>query len=163
MLSHPFVAHALNALATPHYRRGDYAGALELRERGLAILRVTDGEPCERFAVEVGFVVEALFAGVVGIDSLPTGARAVARATPAWLRQAPNLWLLDPTGCTALSVQGGSQVTVGNGAAEPLVKGQSFMTLFNAHVHNCTAPGAPSGPPITPLTPAMMTTATKGA
>ncbi len=57
----------------------------------------------------------------------------------------------------------GSAVTVGTGAAEPLIKGQSFMTLFNAHTHNCTAPGAPSGPSITPLTPAMLTTATKGA
>jgi hypothetical protein len=57
----------------------------------------------------------------------------------------------------------GSQVTVGTGAAEPLIKGQSFMALFNAHTHNCTAPGAPSGPPLAPLTPAMMTVATKGA
>jgi hypothetical protein len=29
--------------------------------------------------------------------------------------------------------------------------------MFNAHTHNCTAPGAPSGPPLVPLTPAAMT------
>jgi len=56
-----------------------------------------------------------------------------------------------------------SQVTVGTGAAEPLIKGQSFMSLFNTHVHTTTAPGSPTSPPMAPLTPAMMTTATKGA
>ena len=84
-------------------------------------LRITDGEPCERFGVDVRLVVEALFAGIVGIDSMPTGASAVARGTPASLRQAPNLWLLDPTGCTALSVQGGSQVVVGTTVAPGLI------------------------------------------
>jgi hypothetical protein len=84
-------------------------------------LRVTDGEPCERFGVDVDLVVDALFAGVVGVDSMPTGASAVARGTPASLRQAPNLWLLDPTGCTALSVQGGSQVIVGTATAPGLI------------------------------------------
>jgi hypothetical protein len=56
-----------------------------------------------------------------------------------------------------------TQVTVGTGGAEPLVKGQSFMSIFNAHTHNCTAPGAPSGPPLMPLTPAALTVAMKGA
>jgi len=57
----------------------------------------------------------------------------------------------------------GSDVTVGTGSAEPLVKGTSFMSIFNAHTHNCTAPGAPSGPPLAPLTPAAMTSAMTGA
>ena len=56
-----------------------------------------------------------------------------------------------------------AQVMLGTGGAEPLVKGPSFMSIFNAHTHNCTAPGAPSGPPIAPLTPAAFTVATKGA
>lgn len=51
----------------------------------------------------------------------------------------------------------GQSVTVGGAGGEPLVKGTSFLALFNAHVHNCTALGAPSGPPITPLTPAQLT------
>ena len=42
------------------------------------------------------------------------------RATPGALREAPNLWLLDPTGCTALSVQGGSHLTVGTATAPGL-------------------------------------------
>jgi len=54
----------------------------------------------------------------------------------------------------------GQSVAVGGAGGEPLIKGQSFMAVFNAHVHNCTAPGAPSGPPVVPLTPAQMTVKT---
>jgi phage baseplate assembly protein gpV len=57
---------------------------------------------------------------------------------------------------TTINIQGQS-VSLGGAGGEALIKGQSFMGIFNAHVHNCTAPGAPSGPPVTPLTPAMMT------
>ncbi|TRD16108.1 phage baseplate assembly protein V [Palleronia caenipelagi] len=57
----------------------------------------------------------------------------------------------------------GSSVVLGTGSAEPLIKGHSFMAVFNSHTHNCTAPGAPSGPPLSPLTPGVMTTATTGA
>ena len=55
----------------------------------------------------------------------------------------------------------GSQVHVGGSGGEPLIKGTTFLSMFNSHIHNCTAPGAPSGPPIPPLTPAVLTTATK--
>ena len=51
----------------------------------------------------------------------------------------------------------GQSVSVGGPGGEPLIKGQSFMAIFNSHTHNCTAPGAPSGPPLVPLTPAAMT------
>lgn len=56
-----------------------------------------------------------------------------------------------------------SMVTIGQGAAEALIKGTTFLAMFNSHTHNCTAPGAPSGPPIPPLTPAVLTTATSAA
>ncbi len=56
----------------------------------------------------------------------------------------------------------GVQVHLGGQAGEPLVKGQTFMALFNSHTHVCTAPGSPSGPPLPPLTPAAMTIKTKG-
>jgi hypothetical protein len=36
----------------------------------------------------------------------------------------------------------------GDGATQSLVLGELFMTAFNTHTHNCTAPGTPSGPPI---------------
>ena len=40
----------------------------------------------------------------------------------------------------------GSQVMLGGAGGEPLIKGQSFLTLFMTHVHP-TGVG-PSGPPI---------------
>ena len=52
-------------------------------------------------------------------------------------------------------------VDLGSEGGEPLIKGQTFMSMYTSHVHNCTAPGAPSGPPIPPLTPAALTTKTK--
>lgn len=54
----------------------------------------------------------------------------------------------------------GQSVVLGGAGGEPLVKGTSFMAIFNAHTHNCTAPGTPSGPPLMPLTPGAFTTAT---
>jgi hypothetical protein len=42
----------------------------------------------------------------------------------------------------------GSQVMLGGQGGEPVIKGQSFLTLFATHVHTCTAPGSPTSPPI---------------
>ena len=53
----------------------------------------------------------------------------------------------------------GNMVTVAGAGGEPLVKGNLFLAMFNSHVHTTTAPGAPTSPPIVPLTPAVLTTA----
>lgn len=45
-------------------------------------------------------------------------------------------------------VLNGSMVTLGGEGGEPIIKGQSFLTLFATHVHTTTAPGAPTSPPI---------------
>jgi uncharacterized protein involved in type VI secretion and phage assembly len=50
----------------------------------------------------------------------------------------------------------GSMVTVAGSGGEPLIKGTSFMSIFNSHTHP-TGVG-PSGPPIAPMTPAQLTT-----
>jgi len=42
----------------------------------------------------------------------------------------------------------GTQVVLGGDAGEPIIKGQSFLTLFATHMHPTSAPGAPTGPPI---------------
>ena len=42
----------------------------------------------------------------------------------------------------------GQLVEVGGAGGEPIIKGRSFLSLFATHVHTCTAPGAPSSPPI---------------
>lgn len=49
----------------------------------------------------------------------------------------------------------------GAGASQPVVLGTAFMALFNAHVHTSTAPGAPTSPPVTPMTPAVLSQITK--
>lgn len=53
----------------------------------------------------------------------------------------------------------GSQVAVGGQGGEPLVKA-SFLALFATHVHNATAIGAPTTPPIPQGEAAKMTTVT---
>jgi len=42
----------------------------------------------------------------------------------------------------------GQQGLLGGEGGEPVIKGQSFLTLFATHVHTCTAPGSPTSPPI---------------
>jgi hypothetical protein len=53
----------------------------------------------------------------------------------------------------------GNMVTVAGAGGEPLVKGNMLLAMFNSHVHTTTAPGAPTSPPVVPLTPAVLTTA----
>ncbi len=50
----------------------------------------------------------------------------------------------------------GSQVTVAGAGGEPMIKGTTFLSMFNSHTH-VTGVG-PSGPPVPPLTPAVLTT-----
>jgi hypothetical protein len=52
----------------------------------------------------------------------------------------------------------GASVAIGGSGGEPLIKGATFLAMFNAHTHVCTAPGSPSGPPVPPLTPSVLTT-----
>jgi hypothetical protein len=52
----------------------------------------------------------------------------------------------------------GSMVTVAGSGGEPLIKGSTFLSLFNAHTHNATSIGAPTSPPLVPLTPSVLTT-----
>ena len=55
----------------------------------------------------------------------------------------------------------GSQLLLAGEGGEPLIKAQTFMSMYNSHTHVCTTLGAPSTPPVPPLTPAAMTTKTK--
>ncbi|PTX56107.1 hypothetical protein C8N43_0758 [Litoreibacter ponti] len=52
----------------------------------------------------------------------------------------------------------GSMVTVAGAGGEPLIKGSTFLSLFNAHTHPTAAPGSPTAPPMVPLTPSVLTT-----
>jgi uncharacterized protein involved in type VI secretion and phage assembly len=55
----------------------------------------------------------------------------------------------------------GATVDIGDKGGEALIKGQTFLAMFNSHTHVVTAPGSPSGPPIPPLTPSALTIKTK--
>ncbi len=50
----------------------------------------------------------------------------------------------------------GSQVTIAGAGGEPLIKGTTFLSMFNSHTH--VAPMGPTGPPVPPLTPSVLTT-----
>jgi len=81
------------------------------------------------------------------------------------------------TGSGTITIDGGSgTITLGGmtvvlnapsvalgGTAAPhqLVLGDVLLPLFNAHTHICTLPGAPSGPPVPPLTPAVLSLISK--
>ncbi|HWS89099.1 MAG TPA: phage baseplate assembly protein V [Pyrinomonadaceae bacterium] len=53
----------------------------------------------------------------------------------------------------------GTSISLGEGAAMPLVLGTALLAAFNTHIHP-TAVG-PSGPPVVPLTPAVLSKVTK--
>lgn len=61
------------------------------------------------------------------------------------------------TGMT-ITLQGTTIQLGGAGAVHPLIWGDLFSILFNAHTHLCTAPGAPSSPPVPLMTPALLST-----
>jgi hypothetical protein len=54
--------------------------------------------------------------------------------------------------CTKLVVNHSASIELGQGAVEPLVLGNTFMSLFNAHTHVGNL-GAPTSPPMVPMTP----------
>lgn len=51
-----------------------------------------------------------------------------------------------------------NNVKLGTNAAQSIVRGDAFRTLFNAHRHVSGAPGVPTGPPIQPMDPASANT-----
>ena len=73
---------------------------------------------------------------------------------------------VDATGTITLSgtsvVLNAPSVSLGgSAAAHPVVWGDILMTWLATHTHLCTAPGAPSSPPVVPPPPAMLSTITK--
>jgi uncharacterized protein involved in type VI secretion and phage assembly len=52
----------------------------------------------------------------------------------------------------------GSMVQVAGAGGEPLIKGSTFLSMFNTHTHGSAV--GPTSPPVVPLTPAVLTTKT---
>ena len=57
--------------------------------------------------------------------------------------------------CDKLIIDHASTIELGKGATEKVVLGNKFMTLFNSHTHIGNL-GAPTSPPIAPMTPAQL-------
>jgi hypothetical protein len=103
-----------------------------------------DGTPCDRMRVELTLENPTTFARVVGIDDLPVTRSATVKAGRATVQHIPALWLLDPTGCTALNVGGGSQLTVGTtgvGGVPGIVAIDSNGTTCSSNQATVTAGG----------------------
>ncbi len=64
---------------------------------------------------------------------------------------------------TSVVVDATSVKLGGDAATQSLVLGEALMAAYNAHTHNCTAPGSPSGPPLSPMTPAVLSQVSKTA
>lgn len=64
---------------------------------------------------------------------------------------------------TSVVVNATSVKLGGDAATQSLVLGEALMAAYNAHTHNCTAPGSPSGPPLSPMTPAVLSQVSKTA
>jgi hypothetical protein len=52
-----------------------------------------------------------------------------------------------------------SNIELGKNAIEALVKGDSFLTFFNSHVH--ATPAGPSAPPTVPMTDVLLSQVSK--
>jgi hypothetical protein len=91
--------------------------AAEIKDANWSIPGLNDGTQCRRMRVTVATRDASMFARIFGIGSKTTTRSATVRPTnlPG---NPPALWLLDPTGCVPLKVDGGSQVTVGT-STEP--------------------------------------------
>jgi len=69
--------------------------------------------------VKVGITDRAYFGGIFGTSTLQTSRTAIVKQSNSRGSRIPALWLLDPYGCTALSVSGGAQLTLGDTTTSP--------------------------------------------
>jgi hypothetical protein len=107
-------------------------------------LRVDDGEPCERLAVQVERVEASLFSRILGRTELTASATSVIRQISAQNRRVPSLWLLDPVGCNVLTVQGGANVTVGTPTMAGLVSLDSDGSVCSGNSYTVDVGGSGS-------------------
>src|SRR5205807_1152452 len=56
-------------------------------------------------------------------STLQTSRTAIVKMTNSIGSRIPALWLLDPYGCTPLSISGGAQLTLGDASASPPIPG----------------------------------------
>ncbi len=70
-----------------------------------------DGDPCMRIGVQIQRTRDLSFAGIAGLTSAETDIHSVARPDdPRPTGRAPALFVLDPTGCNALTTTSGGVI-----------------------------------------------------
>jgi Flp pilus assembly protein TadG len=82
-----------------------------------------DGSACQRMGVTIGVTDPTTFGQVLGATTIHTSRTAVVKMSNSRGDRIPALWLLDPYGCTALSLSGGAQLTLGDTTASPPIPG----------------------------------------
>jgi len=113
-------------------------------------VRVTDGVPCERLRLVISSDDKSFFAGMVGVSNLHATASATIRRMPTNPSLVPALWLLEPTGCTSLDVNGsGTTVIVGNDSVPGVVTIDSDGSTCNSNQYTLTSSGLLQANPLT--------------
>lgn len=97
-----------------------------------------DGLPCERMRVVITSRQPSFFGGIAGRSSYSVTRTATIRGGESQTRLVPSLWLLDPVGCTVLSVQGGSKVTAGD-VSNPADPNPGVITIDSDGSAGCSA------------------------
>jgi Flp pilus assembly protein TadG len=126
--------------------------AAEIRDANWTSAGLNDGaSQCQRMRVLVSTKDSAMFSRIFGISS-STSARSATMRPTGTTGSPPALWLLDPTGCTSLTVNGGSQVTVGTSTVQGVVTIDSNGTTCTGGNTTVSVSGAGStmhavGPP----------------
>lgn len=105
---------------------------------------LNDGTACERMRVQVTGKQNTLFAPILNVKTLATGRSATVRGFVGAEGVVPALWLLDPHGCTALSVAGGSQLSVGSTANPGIVVVDSDGSSCSSNQVSLSSTGAGS-------------------
>ncbi len=109
---------------------------------------------CQRMKVIVSVRDRSMFGGIFGSNE--TWARRSATVRPSTVTASPPaLWVLDPTGCPAIKVDGGSQVTVGTATAQGVITVDSKATSCSGSSSTISATGSGTvlqaiGPTATP-------------
>ncbi len=102
---------------------------------------LNDGNQCQRMRVIVNTKDQAMFSKVFGVASSTTGRSATVKPADG-TGLAPALWVLDPTGCVPLKVDGGSQVTVGTSTIQGVITVDSDGTTCTGASTTISSSGA---------------------
>jgi hypothetical protein len=93
----------------------------EIDDPRMAVPGLNDKAPCDRIRVIITAADPAFFGAILGHETYSTTRSATAVSVPGLVKRIPALWLLDPLGCTALEVSGGSQVEIGTNTVNGVV------------------------------------------